>query len=156
MGWIKVAETLLNPFGDDDEDFQINYLIDRNFHVSCMIVDGGDIETRMGKDPFIEAGIEVPVNLPYQDDEQHEESYKRVIEMENTSTIFKGRFQGMTRLKKRTFRDNRGPSSGKRCYNKAIRRIHTKSHNILGTKLGNTKRYEKEISATNDASIFII
>ena len=29
MGWIKVAETLLNPFGDDDEDFQINYLIDR-------------------------------------------------------------------------------------------------------------------------------
>lgn len=29
FGWIKVAETLLNPFGDDDEDFQINYLIDR-------------------------------------------------------------------------------------------------------------------------------
>ena len=33
MGWIKVAETLLNPWGDDDEDFQINYLIDRNFQV---------------------------------------------------------------------------------------------------------------------------
>lgn len=30
LGWIKVAETLLNPFGEDDEDFQINYLIDRN------------------------------------------------------------------------------------------------------------------------------
>ena len=29
MGWIKVAEQLLNPFGDDDEDFHINYLIDR-------------------------------------------------------------------------------------------------------------------------------
>ena len=33
FGWIKVAETLLNPGGDDDEDFQVNYLIDRNFQV---------------------------------------------------------------------------------------------------------------------------
>ena len=33
VGWIKVAETLLNPFGDDDEDFDCNYLIDRNFAV---------------------------------------------------------------------------------------------------------------------------
>lgn len=36
MGWIKVAETLLNPFGDDDEDFQINYLIDRNLQVNSL------------------------------------------------------------------------------------------------------------------------
>ena len=33
FGWIKVAETLLNPFGNDDEDFKINYLIDRNLQV---------------------------------------------------------------------------------------------------------------------------
>jgi hypothetical protein len=37
MGWIKVAETLLNPWGDDEEDFQINYLIDRNLQVLTYI-----------------------------------------------------------------------------------------------------------------------
>ena len=44
MGWIKVAEMLLNPFGDDDEDFQINYLVDRNLQVSLMIVDDSELK----------------------------------------------------------------------------------------------------------------
>ena len=33
MGWIKVSETMLNPFGDDDVDINVTYLINRNLQV---------------------------------------------------------------------------------------------------------------------------
>ncbi|KHN87218.1 Uncharacterized protein Tcan_17052 [Toxocara canis] len=39
VGWMKVAEGLLNPFGEDDDDFECNFLIDKNLATSLCIVD---------------------------------------------------------------------------------------------------------------------
>ncbi|VDK39594.1 unnamed protein product [Gongylonema pulchrum] len=39
LGWMKVAASLMNPYGDDEDDFECNYLIDKNTATAMFIVD---------------------------------------------------------------------------------------------------------------------
>ncbi|XP_033759272.1 bestrophin-2-like [Pecten maximus] len=63
MGWLKVAEQLINPFGEDDDDFDINWLLDRHTAVAMTLVD-----YMYGKHPTLMKDMhfgEVMTELPY-------------------------------------------------------------------------------------------
>lgn len=47
--------------------------------VSFIIVDDADMELEMCTDPFLEAGIAIPAELPYQDESQRENSARLVV-----------------------------------------------------------------------------
>uniref|UniRef100_A0A7E4WB81 Bestrophin homolog n=1 Tax=Panagrellus redivivus TaxID=6233 RepID=A0A7E4WB81_PANRE len=52
-GWTKVAEMLLNPLGDDDDDLECNYVIDKNLTSGLTLVDRGSQQPpTMEKDIF--------------------------------------------------------------------------------------------------------
>ena len=52
FGWLRVAETLYNPFGEDDDDFALEELMNRHVKVVMRIVDKTEAPPKLEKDAF--------------------------------------------------------------------------------------------------------
>ncbi|XP_023337745.1 bestrophin-1 [Eurytemora carolleeae] len=52
FGWLRVAETLYNPFGEDDDDFELNVLFNRHVKVALSLVDETESPPELRKDAF--------------------------------------------------------------------------------------------------------
>lgn len=63
VGWLKVAENLMNPFGEDDDDFDMNWIVDRNLEVSFLAVDDlYEVDIPLEPDPHKDVVI---MDVPY-------------------------------------------------------------------------------------------
>ncbi|KAF8357760.1 best-18 [Pristionchus pacificus] len=68
MGWLKVGEQLLNPWGEDDDDFETNMLVDRNLAMGLKIVDEGYGRTpELKRDQFWDSEWEPTASMAHMD-----------------------------------------------------------------------------------------
>ncbi|KAL5103403.1 Bestrophin-1 [Taenia crassiceps] len=84
MGWLKVAETLVNPMGEDDEDFDINAIIDSNWSYGMHMVDRKHHPTELVRDKFWDSAN---VSLPHTADSKKLQSSQMIGSVFNIDVL---------------------------------------------------------------------
>ena len=79
FGWLRVAETLYNPFGEDDEDFELIGLLNRHFKVAMRIVDDRNETPELRKDYFWATTEPELIESPNMDEQNYTGHYTRLI-----------------------------------------------------------------------------
>ena len=54
-----MAETLINPFGEDDDDFDTNFIVDRNIQFTFLLID--QVSGVFGVEYIVEYIVDLPV-----------------------------------------------------------------------------------------------
>ena len=87
-GWLKVAMTMYNPCGCDDEDFEILALLKRHIQVAYEIVDEGEDFPEVRKDELVKSKSDLNNEEGYMKPSIDKEENHR----ENETSLFESKF----------------------------------------------------------------
>ena len=73
FGWLHVATILIDPFGNDDEDFDLNMMINRNMETGFMIVKEPQEEEVKEDTPDLQAKLKVALEKYRNEDHESDE-----------------------------------------------------------------------------------
>ncbi|XP_067648007.1 bestrophin-4-like [Eurosta solidaginis] len=157
MGWLKVAESLMNPFGDNDDDFEVNWMIDRNLQVSYFIVDEMHHEhPELVKDQYWDGVL--PGGLPYPDDFQ--KVMRHILIHSNSDCSSSDGAAYFVWKRRDNMPMNSSVHSSISRMDSTLRRIYKKddsqttiSHTLISTSSGSSRGHNKQSSSDTERHV---
>ncbi|KAL6737215.1 hypothetical protein Aduo_010878 [Ancylostoma duodenale] len=146
FGWMKVAEALLNPLGEDDDDFECNFLIDKNIATGLSIVDETyDYCPELRPDRFMDPNYE-PVYSEESQKHGHDnalvgsaEGIKLADSNENVKMVSVSLRSSMNDLRDNVSEPRSRTAAARRKLSQAIRLSRPRAHSVQPIRLGTTK-----------------
>ncbi|EYC29411.1 hypothetical protein Y032_0006g2962 [Ancylostoma ceylanicum] len=146
FGWMKVAEALLNPLGEDDDDFECNFLIDKNIATGLSIVDETyDYCPEVKPDRFMDPNYE-PVYSEESQKHGHDnalvgsaEGVKLADSNENVKMVSVSLRSSQNDLRENVSEPRSRTAAARRKLSQAIRLSRPRAHSVQPIRLGSTK-----------------